>query len=105
MGAEQFGVQPDAREPFRKKSRILAGRDAPSRTTVAGEEELTRPLSRNLQKSSIASRVWSVNSNLTGRPVFFCRTVARSMAYPLGATSSTLRERHNIRAACYRQPG
>jgi len=29
----------------------------------------------------------SVSSNLTGRPVFFCRTVARSTAYPLGATS------------------
>ena len=31
----------------------------------------------------------SVSSNLTGRPVFFCRTVARSTAYPAGATSST----------------
>ena len=30
----------------------------------------------------------SVNSNLTGRPVFRCRTVARSMLWPAGATSS-----------------
>ena len=28
--------------------------------------------------SSIALRVCSVNSNRTGRPVYFCRTVARS---------------------------
>jgi hypothetical protein len=37
------------------------------------------------------ARVCSVNSNLTGCPVFFCRTVARSTAYPPGATFSTLR--------------
>src|SRR5262249_47234918 len=49
MGAEEFGVQTDAHEPFRKKSRILAGRDAPSCTTVAGEEKLTWLLSRDLQ--------------------------------------------------------
>src|SRR3954463_7790346 len=35
-------------------------------------------------------RVCSLNSNLTGRPVFFCRTVARSAVYPLAAISSTL---------------
>ena len=46
-----------------------------------------RPVS--LRYSSIAIRVWSVNSNRTGRPVFLCRIVARSIAYPLGATSST----------------
>jgi len=28
-------------------------------------------------------RVCSLNSNLTGRPVFVCRTVARSAVYPL----------------------
>src|SRR3954468_6386183 len=39
----------------------------------------------------MASRVWSVSSNLTGRPVFFCLTVARSIAYPFGAMFSTLR--------------
>jgi hypothetical protein len=30
----------------------------------------------------MAWRVCSLNSNLTGRPVFFCRTVARSAVYP-----------------------
>src|SRR5216684_969962 len=38
----------------------------------------------------MAWRVCSVSSNLTGRPVFFCRTVARSAVYPLAAISSTL---------------
>src|SRR5829696_1538434 len=37
----------------------------------------------------MAWRVCSLNSNLTGRPVFFCRTVARSAVYPPAATSST----------------
>ena len=37
----------------------------------------------------MAWRVCSLISNLTGRPVFFCRTVARSAVYPLAATSST----------------
>src|SRR5215207_5854147 len=37
----------------------------------------------------MAWRVCSLNSNLTGRPVFFCRTVARSAVYPPEATSST----------------
>src|SRR5215467_6034624 len=49
MGAEQFGIETNAHEPIRKKSRILAGRDAPSCTTVAGEEEFTQLLSRDLQ--------------------------------------------------------
>jgi hypothetical protein len=31
------------------------------------------------------------SANLTGCPVFFCRTIARSTEHPLGATSSTLR--------------
>src|SRR6266487_1381859 len=38
----------------------------------------------------MAWRVCSLNSNLTGRPVFFCRTIARSAVYPLAAMSSTL---------------
>src|SRR5438552_10239888 len=37
----------------------------------------------------MAWRVCSLSSNLTGRPVFFCRTVARSAVYPPAATSST----------------
>jgi hypothetical protein len=44
----------------------------------------------NLMYSSTACRVCSVNSNLTGCPVFFCRTVARSTAYPFGAMSWTI---------------
>ena len=43
-----------------------------------------------LRYSSTAWRVCSVNSNRTGRPVFFWRTVARSAVYPPAATSSTL---------------
>src|SRR5450631_1376352 len=43
-----------------------------------------------LRNSSTAWRVCSVNSNRTGRPVFFWRTVARSAVYPPAATSSTL---------------
>src|ERR1700745_804395 len=35
----------------------------------------------------MAWRVCSLNSNLTGRPVFLCRTVARSTVYPPAATS------------------
>jgi hypothetical protein len=39
----------------------------------------------------VGNRVDSVSSNLTGRPVFFWRTLALSAAYPLDATSSTFR--------------
>ena len=61
--------------------------------------EPRRPENRNwpglfpaaLTQSSTACRVCSVNSNLTGCPVSFCRTIVRSTAYPLGATSSPLR--------------
>src|SRR5450631_1526945 len=57
-----------------------------------------RPVNKNspgrllatFKSSSTAWRVCSVSSNLTGRPVFFCRTVARSAVYPLAAISSTL---------------
>ena len=41
------------------------------------------------RKSSTAWRVCSLNSNLTGRLVFLCRTVARSAVDPPAATSST----------------
>src|SRR5437879_1450166 len=37
----------------------------------------------------MAWRFCSLNSSLTGRPVFFCRTIARSAVYPPAATSST----------------
>jgi hypothetical protein len=43
-----------------------------------------------INQSSLRTTQRMRYSNLTGRPVFFCRTVARSAAYPPAATSSTL---------------
>jgi hypothetical protein len=42
-----------------------------------------------LDNHRLNCRVVSLSSNLTGRPVFLCRTVARSTAYPPGAMFSS----------------
>jgi hypothetical protein len=57
------------------------------RTAAAGEQEFARSFAGGLWIiiDRLARR--SLNSNLTGRPVFFCRSVARSAAYPPAATS------------------
>jgi hypothetical protein len=83
VGANAFQTasgQPDASDPLRDETGILAGCHTALRAATAAEQELAGPL----------AGVCSLNSNLTGRPVFFCRTVARSAVYPLAATSSTL---------------
>ena len=55
------------------------------------------------RQNIVKGRVYSVNSNLTGLPVFFCRTVARSTAYPLGAMPRRELRRHRSPAACCRR--
>jgi hypothetical protein len=42
---------------------------------------------------------WLINSNLTGRPVFFCQTVARSDVQPPAATSSISAHIFNMQRA------
>src|SRR5260370_14419998 len=82
-------IQPDTADPIRYQARILACGDDFLGTTPACEQELAGLLVGG-RYSSTAWRVCSVNSNRTGRPVFFWRTVARSAVYPPAATSSTL---------------
>jgi hypothetical protein len=89
MRAKQPRIQPDAPDPLRYEPRILARCYGAVRTAAAREQELPGPFAAGLRLSSIAWRVCSLNSNLTGRPVFFCRTIARSAVYPPAATSST----------------
>jgi hypothetical protein len=90
MCPEEVRVKPDAGDPVRDEPCVLLRCQASTCTTSAREEELAGFFAAGSHMSSIAWRVSSVSSNLTGRPIFFCRTVARSTAYPLGATSSTL---------------
>src|SRR5260370_28887706 len=82
-------IQPDTADPIRYQARILACGDDFLGTTPACEQELAGLLVGG-RYSSTAWRVCSLNSNLTGCLVFFCRTVARSAVYPPAATSSTL---------------
>jgi hypothetical protein len=87
---KQPWVQPNAADPLGNEARILARCHTAFDTTTTGEQELARTFVGDFQIVVDCWRVCSLNSNLTGRPVFFCRTVARSAVYPLAATSSTL---------------
>src|SRR3954469_1651710 len=49
VGPEQPGVQPDAADPLGDEAGILASCHAARRSTVAGEQELSRPLASSLQ--------------------------------------------------------
>src|SRR5450631_1932123 len=89
MRAKQPRVQPNAADPFGNETRILARCYGTVVTTTAGKQEFARRFVGRLQIVIDRLRVCSLNSNLTGRPVFFCRTVARSAVYPPAATSST----------------
>src|SRR5690348_6781603 len=89
MCAEKVRVEADRCNPARDEPRVLPGRHTAVAITTATEQKFAGLLARGFDVIVRACRVCSVNSNLTGRPVFFCRTVARSTAYPLGATSST----------------
>ena len=80
VGAEQRRVQTDAGDPLRQQASILAGGEAAAFATAAMEQEIagTLPARRKVLVDRLAR--CSVISNLTGRPVLFCRMVARSTA-------------------------
>jgi len=90
MRPEQPWVQPNAANPLRNQAGILARSHAAFGTTTTCKHEVAGPLVRKFQVIIDRLAGLSLNSNLTGRPVFFCRIVARSAVYPLEATSSTL---------------
>lgn len=62
-----------------------------------GEEKFARSSTCSFEISVDGFSGLTCRSNLTGHPVFFCRTVALSTAYPLGAMSSTLRATTSLR--------
>jgi hypothetical protein len=76
-----------ASDPLRNKTGILAGCHAAVRVATACEQELAGAVCR---WTVIDRPAGLLNSNLTGRSVFFCRTIARSAVYRPAATSSTL---------------
>jgi hypothetical protein len=76
MSAENTAIQSDSGDPLRYQSRILTGRYAAFGVATTGEQEIARSLASEPEVIIIACRVCSVNSNLTGWPVFSCRTVA-----------------------------
>jgi hypothetical protein len=90
MGTEELRVKPDAGDPLGDKPCILGRRHALARTPSAGKQEFTGLLARSLY--IIIDRLSGLIRQFEPDrlPVFLCRTVARSIAYPLGATSSTL---------------
>jgi hypothetical protein len=67
---EEARVQSDAGNPNRNQPRVPPGRDGLVTTAAADEEKLPGFLPGALTYASTASRVYSVNSNLTGCLVF-----------------------------------
>ena len=80
MGAEQGPVETDAGDPLQQQAGILAGGEASVFVAAAMEQEIAGTLPGRRKVLVDAWRVCSVISNLTGRPVLLCRTVARSTA-------------------------
>ena len=79
--AELRRVEPDAGHPFLHEPSVLPRGQSALAVATTGEQELTRPSDRSASGSRRSPcRVWSVSSNRTGLPVFFCRMVARSIA-------------------------
>jgi hypothetical protein len=93
MRTVQGWVQSNAANPVGNKPRILPRCHATSRTSPAAEQKLAVVLAgcSEVVVECLSGLLGHLEPNLTGCPVFFCRTVARSIAYPRGATSSTLR--------------
>jgi hypothetical protein len=80
VGAELGWIEPDASDPFVYEPGVLLRRQSVWTIATAGEQDCPGFRAVVRRYSSMARRVWSVSSNLTDRPVFFCRMVARSMA-------------------------
>ena len=78
MRPEQPGVQPNAADPVEDEAGILSGGDAAIGIATAGEQELAGPLVGGLQIVIDGLPGLIAQFKLTGRPVFFCRMVARS---------------------------
>jgi len=77
---------------------ILPGCQTPTGVAAAYKQEISSFPAGLAQTFIKGLTVCSVSSKRAGRPVFLCRTVARSRVYPLGATSST-RICHDVAAA------
>ena len=81
MRAKQFRIKSDACQPFRQKPSILAGRHALAVTPSAREQRLTWLLTGGSEV--VVNRLAGLIRQLEldrGRPVFFCLTIARSIA-------------------------
>ena len=76
----KFDESPRKLEPVIRHHDISAVALMRKHGWLAPEEELARLLIGAAMKLPTVSRVCSVISNLTGRPVFFWRVVARSTA-------------------------
>ena len=91
MRPEQPRVQSNAANPLGNEPRILARCHVAVGTATAREQELAGPFVGRFQ--IVIDRLAGLLAQFKSDwPLFFCRTVARSAAYPLAATSSTRME-------------